>query len=124
MSIEICYRLRTIVLRNQPSVHGPQIYKATFVEYFVETVDALGPNACLGLPRKVPQRFQGRIADTDTLWIQSQKVNVHRIASEAPTVIQKRTRENILKDGAWLVRHDFLPKGGIPELNVPFCAMF
>jgi hypothetical protein len=49
---------------------------------------------------------------------------IMEIKKSVPQRAAHRTKENILKDGVWLVESDWLPKGGVPAANVPFIATF
>lgn len=46
----------------------------------------------------------------------------HEVSSEAPSQLQKRDFASIERDGLWLTRNDFVPTGGLPDLNVPWIS--
>lgn len=86
-----------------PTQSLPRFENRIVYEHILQ-VNELGPNLCI--PGSCQQYYIG---------VRPPSVNVQLYicctSSVAPTIIQKRTKADILSDGFWITYHDTIPKG-------------
>lgn len=91
----VCYRTR-----NGPSGRFLEV----FVEYALDS---------FRLPSEVPPRFKSRCIQ--------KRPGIFEITSEWKLSLRKK---ETFQDGVWIVESDAVPKGGLPELHVPYLATY